>query len=92
MIDGKKLDPFPVYLLQEVINEGTKNFTPRYIAFGDQHGKTLAMLMMSLGSATYECFEEIFTVKKASFIETDPFIEEELELKNLVRRASREEV
>ena len=91
MVDGRKLENFPVYLLQEVINEGTKDFTSRYIAFGDQHGKTLAVLMMSLGSATYECFEEIFAAKKASFVETDPFMEEELELKSLVKRAIRRE-
>lgn len=45
MIDAEEIDMYPALLVQSLIDNGIKEFIPRYLAFSDSHAAIIANLI-----------------------------------------------
>jgi hypothetical protein len=62
MINGNDLDTFPVFLVQDTINEASKDLTTQYIRWGDDYSKQLGLLIGIQGMKAGDAFADIFDI------------------------------
>jgi len=69
MVDSSKITPFPVFLIQDLINIGIPETWNRKILYGDKYINTLNSLIVTQGKTTDDCYDKIFKVPDSQMVE-----------------------
>lgn len=76
MVNTSKITPFPVYLVQEIINIGSKNMWKGEKLYGQKYPETLYDIIKIQSRSTFDCFDKIFDVPDNQMVEVpDDFFE-----------------